>query len=610
MATDQHTDATFRALRAPQHDATALDAVLGDPAVGAFTTRVLLNRPAQEIREEVNGLFADACPDDVLLLYLSGHGVKDAAGRLHFVATDTRNDRLASTAVSAHFVRDLIDHSLAGRVLVWLDCCYGGAFPGGLTPRAGDVDVVAQLNDRSGHGCAVMTASTHIQYAYEPGGAAETDQSRPSVFTAAIVEGLRTGAADLDGDGEITARELYEHVYERVRRATPEQTPTSSDSLSGRIVVAYAGSRPRLPAELPDEIRRLLRSPDPAFRQAGVQVLEVKAQAGDAVARHTLTLLGERTTAPAPPRVEAPRPATPWGHTAVLADDGLMAFSPDGRLLVVGRHVWDTTCWRLLRSIRAGGARAFTPDGSRLAAVSRSSVIALWDTTTWEEVDEVPCGGWRIGNMALTFSHDGTLLARTGARDELWAIERGVFRSLALPPPNLSVPPGTRSLKLSGTRPLAVAWSRDSARVFSTETGEVLCAVGHRGTEAVELSPDGTLLAFTDAGHMTVVLVIEKRPLHTVVQTSPAFSFSPDSRTLAVATAGSLRLGDALTGRLIRHLECDTSFHSRPLFSPDGRFLAVRLAQGGIRLWAHRAEDLEPLRTGWAEPVVTRSPDS
>ncbi|QFZ23297.1 hypothetical protein [Saccharothrix syringae] len=51
-----------------QHDATALAAVPGDPAVGAFGTRVLLNRPAQEIREEVNDPFAEAGPDDVVLL--------------------------------------------------------------------------------------------------------------------------------------------------------------------------------------------------------------------------------------------------------------------------------------------------------------------------------------------------------------------------------------------------------------------------------------------------------------------------------------------------------------------------------------------------------------
>jgi uncharacterized caspase-like protein len=52
IATDTYTDPTFNKLAAPQADAEAL------------------------------ALFADAGRDDLLLLYFSGHGVKDDAGRL------------------------------------------------------------------------------------------------------------------------------------------------------------------------------------------------------------------------------------------------------------------------------------------------------------------------------------------------------------------------------------------------------------------------------------------------------------------------------------------------------------------------------------------------
>jgi uncharacterized caspase-like protein len=268
IATDTYRDPTFGALRAPRLDATELDTVLRDPAIGDFTTEVLVNEPVQHVRERIETVLGRAGHDDLVLLYLSGHGVKARLGDLHFVTTDTRHAVLATTSLDAAFVRRQIDDSPAGRVVVWLDCCYGGAFPSGMLPRATeDVDVVQQLAEE-GRGRVVMTASTHIQYAYEPAGDHHVeDHAEPSVFTKAIIDGLRTGDADVDRDGEISSRDLYRYVYDHVRRTNPDQTPTSSGTLSGDVRIAYAGTP--LPAELPDELRRLLRSAEDGFRQRG-----------------------------------------------------------------------------------------------------------------------------------------------------------------------------------------------------------------------------------------------------------------------------------------------------------------------------------------------------
>ncbi|WP_157620510.1 caspase family protein [Saccharothrix sp. NRRL B-16348] len=288
IATDTYRDPTFGALRAPRLDAAELDAVLSDPAIGDFTTEVLVNEPVQHLRERIETVLGEAGHDDLVLLYLSGHGVKARLGDLHFVTTDTRHTVLATTSLDAAFVRRQIDDSLAGQVVVWLDCCYGGAFPSGMLPRATeDVDVVQQLAE--GRGCAVMTASTHIQYAYEPVGDHVDDRAEPSVFTKAIIDGLRTGDADLDHDGEISARDLYGYVHDRVRRTNPDQTPTSSGTLSGDLRIAYAGTP--LPPGLPDELRRLLRSPEDGFRRAGLRILHERAHSGDQVSLAVLHAL-------------------------------------------------------------------------------------------------------------------------------------------------------------------------------------------------------------------------------------------------------------------------------------------------------------------------------
>ncbi|TDV36092.1 caspase family protein [Actinophytocola oryzae] len=236
IATDIHGDDTFSRLGSPSRDVHALAGVLGDRGIGNFEITVSRNRPSHEIKVAANELFSRAGRNDQVLVYLSGHGVKDEAGRLQFATVDTRRDLLASTAVSAAFLRELIDHSAVRSVVVWLDCCYGGAFPPGAIPKAmGDVDVPDQL----GRGCVVMTASTHIQYAYERGaGSSSSAQPQRSVFTEAIVRGLGTGEADLNTDGVIDSDELYEYVYDRVTASMPEQTPTCARQGVGKIIIA------------------------------------------------------------------------------------------------------------------------------------------------------------------------------------------------------------------------------------------------------------------------------------------------------------------------------------------------------------------------------------
>ena len=103
---------------------------------------MLRNASAQEVRVAVEDFFADRRPDDVLVLHFSCHGLKSPAGDLFLAANDSRPDRLASTAIAADFVNRQMADSRAQRIALFLDCCYGGAFPRGMVVRAGgDVQV-------------------------------------------------------------------------------------------------------------------------------------------------------------------------------------------------------------------------------------------------------------------------------------------------------------------------------------------------------------------------------------------------------------------------------------------------------------------------------------
>ncbi|XVS67650.1 caspase, EACC1-associated type [Actinosynnema sp. CA-299493] len=293
-------------LRAPRHDGRRLAKVLADPGIGDFRVEVLADTKADRIRRRVNEVFAGAGLDDVVLLYFSGHGVKDVSGELYLAAVDTRRDLLPATGVSAAFVRDLVDHCRARQVLVWLDCCFGGAFPAGRTPKSGggDVDVVHQIEPAQG--CAVMAASTAIEYAYERGGDVE-GEPRSSYFTRALVEGLSTGDADLDGDGHVDADELYRYVYQRVVAETPWQRPTRSGQVTGDLRVARSPRGPRT-GEATDDVAlpparrtrwRLAAYPAVAVLAAAATWFGIAATAGgDDCATGTVTVVGNTAFGP------------------------------------------------------------------------------------------------------------------------------------------------------------------------------------------------------------------------------------------------------------------------------------------------------------------------
>jgi hypothetical protein len=104
VATANYLDPGLRALRGAASDADALREVLADPAVGEFDVATVLDRPAHEVAEELEGFFADRLPGDLLLVHLSGHGIKNQTGELHFAMTNTKLDRLAATSVTAEFL--------------------------------------------------------------------------------------------------------------------------------------------------------------------------------------------------------------------------------------------------------------------------------------------------------------------------------------------------------------------------------------------------------------------------------------------------------------------------------------------------------------------------
>jgi hypothetical protein len=331
VASDSYTDPGLRRLRAPAQDAQALAAVLNNPDIGGFDARVLRNQPAHEINLAVEEFFADRRPDDLLLLHFSCHGVKDEGGELYFAAANTKLRRLGATAVAAEFVNRRMSRSRSRRVVLLLDCCYAGAFERGMTARAGaGMDIGEQFG---GRGRAVITASSAMEYAFEGDELADISGQAPSVFTSALVEGLESGEADRDQDGLVALDELYDYVYDRVRAATPNQTPGKwTFGVQGELVIARRAHPVTTPAALPPELQEAVNSPFAGVRAGAVpelarllgsrhaglalaarqtleRLLDDDSRATSAAAEEALAAHGQ--AAPPLPPATAPTPAAP-----------------------------------------------------------------------------------------------------------------------------------------------------------------------------------------------------------------------------------------------------------------------------------------------------------
>jgi hypothetical protein len=190
--------------------------------MGGFDeVKVLTNPDPQSMQYEVETLFTGRTKDDLVLLFFSGHGIKDDSNNLYFATRITqknpKGDLIRSTAVPARFIHEVMNNSHAKRQAIILDCCFSGAFDPTLqTKDDGSVDLKGQLG---AEGRVVLTSSSSTQYSFEQQG------SDLSLYTRYLVEGIETGAGDRDEDGKISMRELHDYATSKVQETAPNMTP-------------------------------------------------------------------------------------------------------------------------------------------------------------------------------------------------------------------------------------------------------------------------------------------------------------------------------------------------------------------------------------------------
>ncbi|MEU1969691.1 TIR-like protein FxsC [Micromonospora sediminicola] len=243
IATDRFGGDGIPNLRTAAPDLTRLAGVLGEPSAG-FSVQVSLNEPLVDLRTRLATFIADSRSDETLLLYLGSHGIVDRHGRLHFGTVDTRRQAAdpaypsrASTdfagTLPAAFLATLVAEAPARQVVVLVDCSHAGLFADDLQnvwDKPGEV-----RRETKDAGLRVLIAST------DKNGAAMENQDG-SLFVTAAIEGLTDPAGDRDGDGAISAADLYQHVRWRLtqQHQLPRQRPLWFATGAGQILLARA----------------------------------------------------------------------------------------------------------------------------------------------------------------------------------------------------------------------------------------------------------------------------------------------------------------------------------------------------------------------------------
>ncbi len=300
-----------------------------------------------------------------------------------------------------------------------------------------------------------------------------------------------------------------------------------------------------------------------------------------------------------------PEPGHVFDHRVDIA---AMALARDGMtLLTVGFDGW-LRQWRTATGM-GGGNEGVPARGTHRRGTQRS----------WVPVAVDEGGVALVGHAAnnAVFSSDGDRLATwTGARVDLWDLERGPRRAGALLHP---APLTTALFSAEGGR-LATA-CLSGVRLWESDTGRAVGGplAGGAGSPWLAFSGDGLALAAARSDRVTLWTMGDGSRAVALQHPAPvtALAISPDGRWLASAGAtreagpGGVRLWEVRSGRKVGPTLPHPAPVTRMVFDRTSRRLATTGEDAVVRVWSvPGGRDMgPPLRHPDAVYDVRFSPD-
>ena len=197
---------------------------------------------------ELPEFLAKPVAEDRLIVYFSGHGFRDAKGRLFLAPLDCDPANPAATGIAVEWFREQIAGCKAGFKLLILDACHAGSEKGeDDRPGVAAKDLGEPFRDLAG--VVTLASSTADQKSQL------WEDKQQSLFSYWLNQGLK-GHADDDGDGAVDIDELNKYVFRNVTRTAKARFPRPQTPV--RIVRSGTPGVPEVVRLRPQGLRPVL----------------------------------------------------------------------------------------------------------------------------------------------------------------------------------------------------------------------------------------------------------------------------------------------------------------------------------------------------------------
>lgn len=215
-------------------------------------TQLLVNeKVTKEKILELRAFFEQAGPNDVVMLFVAGHGLLDEELSYYFATYDIDFNAPEKQGLAYAALEDLLDGLNALKKVLLMDTCHSGEVDedeveltaqtetvegdikfrtagAGVREKEGVGAVKASelakelfADMRDGSGVTVISSAGGAEYAMESG------EWKNGLFTYCLLQGLKSKNADLDTDGKITISEMQWYIKDRVTKLSEgKQVPT------------------------------------------------------------------------------------------------------------------------------------------------------------------------------------------------------------------------------------------------------------------------------------------------------------------------------------------------------------------------------------------------
>lgn len=594
-------------------DLVAMQRVLEHPEMGGFTqVEILKNPDPLTMQVAIATLFNARLrqPDDLVLLYFSGHYTSDRYGRFYFptrlTCKNSNGDLVAPTAIPAYLIGNIMNQSPAEQQIVILDCCADNStFVEGWTQNPMTGNLQQQLG---GIGRVILTAGNTATEDYHKG-------FELSTYTHYLVEGIETGAADFDRDRKISVAEIHQYIQKKLEATSIDLAPAiHAFDDPQQICLAMATIR-----------RTALWWLENATNNNAIAA-QSKGIDWEASHQNTATVLTSEmpeTTAEGDRIPYRPKSWLGIVPVVILAILGLVYAATrwqDLRQLPMSETIAADTTYNhqvptILEHINTVWSLAFSPDSQILASCGNDRTIKLWDLKTGELIRSIlDAHTGAIWSVAIDPSGDKLISGSSDRTIKVWDLQTGKsIRTLR------GHTDTVRAVAVSPDDKYIVSGSSDrTIKVWDLSTGVLVRTLtGHTdAVRAVTISPNGYTIASGGADNLVRVWNLNTGKLLSTLQghTSRviAIAMSPDGNTIASGgNDNTIRLWNLQTGDLLHTLKGHSDHINSLAFRSDGQLLISGAEDHLIKLWNPQSGELIDTLSKHNEDVyaVAISPD-